>query len=64
MSKLCRHTVDPRLSNAMGPTLVGYAKCSDMQKQACRDTAYISSPISGTSFLTLCKMADLESTKF
>ena len=36
----------------------------DMQKQACTDTAYTSSPISGTSSLTLCKMADLESTKF
>ena len=69
MSKLCRHThflirftVDPRLSERNGTD-----PCSDMQNGYAKnrhvDTAYTSCPISGTSSLTLCKMADLESNK-
>ena len=63
MSKLCRRThflmrlySRPSLTRTQWDRpLFGYAKCSDMQKQACMDIAYTSSPISGTSSLTLCK---------
>ena len=63
MSKLCRHT-HFLIRLYRSSECNGTDTCSDMQKQACTDIAYTSSPISGTSSLTLCIMVDLESTKF